>query len=588
MQSYWGIEIYGSRQDGTNPLGFNAGATTDASLLVGGTVVANPVLVAMGANGQTGDLQQWRNNAGTVLSYVTSAGFIGGNELISFNTGTTTTSAANIRLTNNNGNGGGLALFGGSYTTSGVKRAGGTYIYSNQGGGLTLNAEGGNSLYLATNSNTALTINGSQETTFNKKVFISGSTTDSSLQISGLELQGYSPTNVWVAGNTYLNGTNHVTRVAGRGSQVQMAGGEILLRTSNVDVAAGGTVTFIDARLDGAGNLTTAGDIICGANKIIRQNQNYTSSGPVLQVGDNNYGFSALNSILYFYSGTTGFVFRNNARNADIASIDNSGNIAAAGNININGGASKRLDFASGSFAPPSTGSRSAGTKIVLWPDLNASQVDYAIGINAATLWNSVPNSSAAFRWYAGTTVVATILGSGQFSAPNIDASQNLSYNGTLYASGPAEFGGYNYGNGRINMLPSSTGSTKFIDFWRADQGAQVGSISTNGTNTFYNNSSDYRLKYGVKPIENASERVMRLKPCTYRWKTDDTEGEGFIAHELQEEAPYAVTGKKDAVHEDGSVNAQQIDPSKIIALLTASLQEALARISELEARIGK
>ena len=37
---------------------------------------------------------------------------------------------------------------------------------------------------------------------------------------------------------------------------------------------------------------------------------------------------------------------------------------------------------------------------------------------------------------------------------------------------------------------------------------------------------------------------------------------------------PYAVTGEKDAIHEDGSINAQQIDPSKLIALLTASLQE--------------
>jgi hypothetical protein len=588
MQSYWGIEIYGGRQNGTTPLGFTSGATTDASLLVGGTVVANPVLVAMGANGQTGDLQQWRNNAGTVLSYVNSAGVIGASEVNSFNTGTTTTAAANIRLTNNNGNGGGLALFGGSYTTSGVKRAGGTYIYSNQGGGLTLNAEGNNSLYLATNSNTALTINGSQEATFNKKVFLTGSTTNSSLQINGLELQGYSTTNVWVASNTYHNGTNHVTRVAGRGSQVQMVSGEILLRTSNVDVAAGGTVNFIDARLDGAGNLTTAGDIIGGTNKIIRQNQNYSSTSPSLQVGDANYGFSAQSSILYLYAGSAGYRFKNFARNADIVAIDDGGNLSLSGNININGGAAKRLDFASGSYAIPSTGIRSIGTKIVLWPDLTSTQVDYAIGISSGTLWNSVPNSGGAFRWYAGTTVVATLLGSGQFSAPNIDAGQNLSYNGTLYASGPAEFGGYNYGNGRINMLPSSTGSTKFIDFWRADQGAQVGSISTNGTNTFYNNSSDYRLKYGVKPIENASERVMRLKPCTYRWKTDDTEGEGFIAHEFLEVVPYAVTGKKDAINEDGTINTQQIDPSKMIALLTASLQDALKRIENLEKLIDK
>jgi hypothetical protein len=576
MQSFWGIEIYGSRQDGTNPLGFNAGATTDASLLVGGTKVANPVLVAMGANGQTGDLQQWRNNAGTVLSYVTSAGVIGASEINSFNAGTTTTSAANIRLTNNNGNGGGLALFGGSYTTSGVKRAGGTYIYSNQSGGLTLHAEGNNSLYLATNNTTALSVNGSQTPTFTSGVSASAPTIFLN--------QGSNP-------YSFISTADQYHGIVLRGVPAAATTYGVTMGDQMSFCEFGGVFNFykktpseltLQATINN-GNLTTTGDIICGAGKIIRQNQNYSSTSPSLQVGDAGYGFSAQSSILYLYAGSAGYRFKNFARNADIVTIDDGGNLSLSGNININGGAAKRLDFASGSFAPPTTGSRSAGTKIVLWPDLNASQVDYAIGINAATLWNSVPNSSAAFRWYAGTTVVATLLGTGQFSAPNIDAGQNLSYNGTLYASGPAEFGGYSYGNGRINMLPSTTGSTKFIDFWRADQGLQVGSISTNGTNTFYNNSSDYRLKENVAPVENASDKVLRLKPCSFNYIGDEQTVDGFIAHELQEVAEYAVTGEKDAVHEDGSINAQQIDPSKLVALLTAALQDALRRIEVLE-----
>ena len=53
-----------------------------------------------------------------------------------------------------------------------------------------------------------------------------------------------------------------------------------------------------------------------------------------------------------------------------------------------------------------------------------------------------------------------------------------------------------------------------------------------------------------------------------------EQEVDGFIAHELQEVAPYAVTGVKDAVNEDGSIITQQIDTSKLIALLTASLQD--------------
>jgi hypothetical protein len=111
----------------------------------------------------------------------------------------------------------------------------------------------------------------------------------------------------------------------------------------------------------------------------------------------------------------------------------------------------------------------------------------------------------------------------------------------------------------------------------------QVGSISTNGTLTFYNNSSDYRLKENVAPVENASDKVLRLKPCSFNYIGNEQTVDGFIAHELQEVAEYAVTGEKDAVHEDGSINAQQIDPSKLVALLTAALQDALRRIEVLE-----
>ena len=51
--------------------------------------------------------------------------------------------------------------------------------------------------------------------------------------------------------------------------------------------------------------------------------------------------------------------------------------------------------------------------------------------------------------------------------------------------------------------------------------------------------------------------------------------------------APYAVTGEKDAVQEDGSINPQQVDMSKLVPLLTAALQDALKRIEVLENKIN-
>ena len=69
--------------------------------------------------------------------------------------------------------------------------------------------------------------------------------------------------------------------------------------------------------------------------------------------------------------------------------------------------------------------------------------------------------------------------------------------------------------------------------------------------------------------INNATEKVLHLKPCSFNYIGHEQEVDGFIAHELQEIVPYAVAGEKYAIHEDGSINAQQIDPSKLVALYT-------------------
>ena len=61
---------------------------------------------------------------------------------------------------------------------------------------------------------------------------------------------------------------------------------------------------------------------------------------------------------------------------------------------------------------------------------------------------------------------------------------------------------------------------------------------------------------------------------------------EGFLAHELQEVVPRAVNGAKDAVDADGNIEAQSIDKSDIVPLLTKALQEQQATIEALTARI--
>jgi hypothetical protein len=127
-----------------------------------------------------------------------------------------------------------------------------------------------------------------------------------------------------------------------------------------------------------------------------------------------------------------------------------------------------------------------------------------------------------------------------------------------------------------------------------------VGQIETSGSSTSYATSSDYRLKENIAPMTGALAVVGQLKPCTYIWKSDGSDGQGFIAHELAEVVPDCVTGEKDAVEtyidEDGVEQTrpkyQGIDTSFLVATLTAAIQELKAivdaqaiRIETLEAK---
>jgi hypothetical protein len=119
-----------------------------------------------------------------------------------------------------------------------------------------------------------------------------------------------------------------------------------------------------------------------------------------------------------------------------------------------------------------------------------------------------------------------------------------------------------------------------------ASAGTQVGGISVTSSATAFNTSSDYRLKQDIAPMTGALIKVAALKPVTYKWKRDGSDGEGFIAHELAEVCPQAVTGDKDAVDADGNPVHQGIDTSFLVATLTAAIQEQQALITSLTARI--
>jgi hypothetical protein len=176
-----------------------------------------------------------------------------------------------------------------------------------------------------------------------------------------------------------------------------------------------------------------------------------------------------------------------------------------------------------------------------------------------------------------------------------------LNNGGTLIINATSVASGVNstalYANGSIGaqltygpMYISNENNTDNVgraSFQFKRGGTEVGSVTTSNSTTSYNTSSDYRLKENIAPMTGALTKVAQLKPVTYKWKSTGTDGQGFIAHELQEVVPDCVHGTKDAVDENGNPKYQAVDTSFLVATLTAAIQELKAELDELKAKVG-
>jgi len=141
-------------------------------------------------------------------------------------------------------------------------------------------------------------------------------------------------------------------------------------------------------------------------------------------------------------------------------------------------------------------------------------------------------------------------------------------------------------GGGALNANYTAGSGTAYYGYWKYGGGV-VGYITSTGSTVNYTSVSDYRLKEDIQPMAGALAKVAALKPCTYKWKVDGSDGQGFIAHELAEICPDAVTGEKDAVDADGNPQYQGIDTSFLVATLTAAIQELKAIVDAQGAEIA-
>jgi hypothetical protein len=234
-----------------------------------------------------------------------------------------------------------------------------------------------------------------------------------------------------------------------------------------------------------------------------------------------------------------------------------------------------------------------------------------AAGYKRASILSNSSNDNLEFRVGTSDTLAASIdsagnvlVGTTSSSAGdgNTNTGVSIQAGGRLFASSTNDH----------NFNRNSSGQ---IIAWR-NSGSKVGSVSISGSSTSYNTSSDYRLKTDVQPMTGATATFKQLKPVNFEWISSGERVDGFLAHELAEVIPAATSGDKDAMRDEeyevtaaveatyddegaeltAAVDAvtatrsvpdmQGIDQSKIVPLLTAALQEAIAKIESLETRL--
>jgi hypothetical protein len=217
------------------------------------------------------------------------------------------------------------------------------------------------------------------------------------------------------------------------------------------------------------------------------------------------------------------------------------------------------------------------------------SQTNIALGNGAYPVFIKARRFGASyangldFYYTDGSTGTSTL-------GARIDSSGNMLIGTTTTNRGSAGFNVASNGqffsstDSATNLNLRRVASNGDVATFTPVGGGVVGAITIGTTTTTYNTSSDYRLKNTIVPMTGALAKVALLKPCTYKWNADGSDGEGFIAHELAEVVPQCVTGEKDAVDAEGKPQYQGIDTSFLVATLTAAIQELKAEFDAYKA----
>jgi hypothetical protein len=343
-----------------------------------------------------------------------------------------------------------------------------------------------------------------------------------------------------------------------------------------IDFKAGGTdrMSVTSSGIDVTGAITASSassiNVTGGSALTLTSTDAGSSSGPVLRLNRNS-GSPADNDLL----GQIEFGGQDDGGNATIYARF----ISQIIDVGDGSGGSEDTAFrlqtrASGtlrSLFSIEGGSSGAGEIVI-----NDSQVDMDFRVESTGNTNALYVDAGNDRVGIGTSSPSTLL---ELAA------------GTLQIRGAAGAGVLgctltcNDSTTQFDLSKGGTSSHSLMRF--ANTNGFIGSISTSGTSTAFNTSSDYRLKENVNYDWDGTTELKKLKPAKFNFIADASKTlDGFLAHEVSSIVPIAVSGDKDGVDENGDPVYQGIDQSKLVPLMVKTIQELEARIETLEAEV--
>jgi len=197
----------------------------------------------------------------------------------------------------------------------------------------------------------------------------------------------------------------------------------------------------------------------------------------------------------------------------------------------------------------------------------------------------AIRSSSSLLFATNGNTERARIDSSGNFMIATTTAGAGIGWSPKLTVDASGTFGPLfktnSAGFEALDLWNSATSGTRYQVYFRDGTGGARGSITTDGANTAFNTSSDYRLKDNPQPLTGSGAFIDALKPKTWVWKETGAQGVGFIAHEVQEVSPGSVVGEKDGE----KMQQMEYGSAEFIANIIAELQSLRARVAQLETK---